>query len=137
MSTGGKSPCPVKPPGFGDWLLIGDLACCISFEQDAVVALKGVGTGLAAEITEERDHHWSSRHLLLAERGAQVRDELLANHAGDRQRKFGPGPLLSAMGFKAGSLIRSHLVESHRDVGLGHRMSRVSDGRQAPTAKRT
>src|SRR5881394_2923968 len=88
-----------------------------SFEPDAIVAFKGVGTSLSAEVTEERDHHRISRQLFLAGGVAQVHDQLLAKHAGDRQSKFRSGALVSAIGLKAGALLRSHLVESHMGIG--------------------
>src|SRR5438132_5703589 len=100
-------------PWFGGLLLIGNLASCSSFELYAVVAFKGVGTSLPTEITEIRDRHRTRRHLLLAIGGARVRDQLLANHAGDRQRKFRPGVLVSTMRLKADASLQSHLVEPH------------------------
>src|SRR2546430_15385371 len=112
---------------FGGLLLIGNLASCSSVELYAVVAFKGVGTSLPTEITEIRDRHRTRRHLSLAIGGARVRDQLLANHARDRQRKIRPGVLVSTMRLKAGALLRSHLVEPHIGVALCHRTSRISD----------
>jgi|SRR5438128_810615 len=111
---------------FSGLLLIGNLAICSSFELYAVVAFKGVGASLPTEITEIRDRHRTRRHLLLAIGGGRVRDQLLANHAGDRQRKFRPGVLVSTMRLKAGALLRSHLVEPHIGVALCHRTAELS-----------
>ena len=69
---------------FGGCSLIGNLASCGSFELDTIIAFKGVGTGLAAEVTEKRDNYYTRPQFLWAAAGARVCNEFLASRARDR-----------------------------------------------------
>src|SRR4029077_1949238 len=97
-------------------LVIRNLTRCSSFEMDSIIAFKGVGTNLAAEVTEKRDHYRTRGQFLRAIDGAWVYDELLASRARNRQWKYGSGVLVGTMRLKAGALLRIHLVDPHIGV---------------------
>ncbi len=94
---------------FGGPSLIRNSARRISLEENAVVSLKRAGTGLAAKMTEKRNAY-SARHKLQLAGGTGVQEHLPAGYAGARRLRFP----FSTVRLKAGALLWSNLVESHR-----------------------